>query len=339
MRRMMPALLGLVLWLPIGCSSRSDVRAPIIDMHLHALPADFNGPPPVGICAPPEEFLAWDPSRPYGEVFGEMLADTTCAHRISSPLTDEELMNQTIQVMRRNNVYGVLGGASERVAQWMRAAPGRFYPGYDFTLGPDAPPPDTLKAWHKSGRLAVFAEIMNQYEGIAPTDERMERYWALCEEIDMPAGIHIGPGPLGVIYLGAQGYRASLHSALTLEDVLVRHPKLRVYVMHAGYPMLDDMLALMYAHPQVYVDVGVLAYTQPRAGFYRHLKGIVDAGFGKRVMFGSDQMVWPEAIERSIAAIEEAPFLSDAQKRDIFYNNAARFLRLTPEEMARHNGS
>jgi hypothetical protein len=45
-------------------------------------------------------------------------------------------------------------------------------------------------------------------------------------------------------------------------------------------------------------------------------------------MFGSDQMVWPETIEYGIRVIEEAPFLSDQQKRDILYNNAARFLRL-----------
>jgi predicted TIM-barrel fold metal-dependent hydrolase len=281
--------------------------------------------------------MAWDPSRSYEEVFGEMLTESPCANRILSPLTDEDLKTRTIEVMTRNNVYGVLGGTHERVAKWMRAAPGRFYPGFDFTLGADAPPPDTLKAWHSDGRLAVLAEIMNQYEGIEPSDPRMEPYWALCEELDMPAGIHIGPGPLGVIYLGATAYRARLHSALTLEEVLVRHPKLRVYIMHAGYPMLDDLLALMYAHPQVYVDVGVLAFTQPRAGFYRYLRAIFDAGFGTRVMFGSDQMVWPEAIERSIAAINEAPFLNAKQKRDVFYNNAARFLRLSEEEIARHS--
>jgi uncharacterized protein len=43
-------------------------------------------------------------------------------------------------------------------------------------------------------------------------------------------------------------------------------------------------------------------------------------------------------IERAVAVIEEAPFLSDEQKRDILYNNAARFLRLTEEEIARHHG-
>jgi hypothetical protein len=53
-------------------------------------------------------------------------------------------------------------------------------------------------------------------------------------------------------------------------------------------------------------------------------------------MFGSDQMVWPDAIERSISVIDEAPFLSKEQKRDIFYHNAARFLRLSQEEIERH---
>lgn len=189
---------------------------------------------------------------------------------------------------------------------------------------------------HARGELQVLAEVTNQYAGIPPDDPRMEPYWALAEELDIPVGYHIGTGPPGAIYLGAAGYRARLHSALTIEDVLVRHPKLRVYIMHAGYPLLDDLLAVLYAHPQVYVDVGIIVYNQPRPAFYRFLQGIVEAGFGDRVMFGSDQMVWPETIERAIDTIEQAPFLSSAQKRDIFYNNAARFLRLSPEEIARH---
>jgi predicted TIM-barrel fold metal-dependent hydrolase len=128
-----------------------------------------------------------------------------------------------------------------------------------------------------------------------------------------------------------------LHRPLALEDVLVRHPRLRVYVMHAGYPMLDEMLAVLYAHPQVYVDVAAIVWHMPREGFYRYLEALVDAGFEDRVMFGSDQLQWPGVIERAIAVIEEAPFLSDPQKRDLLYGNAARFLRLTDEEIARHH--
>ena len=54
----------------------------------------------------------------------------------------------------------------------------------------------------------------------------------------------------------------------------------------------------------------------------------MEGGFGKRVMFGSDQMIWPGTMDRSVAAIADAPFLDEAQKRDIFHDNAVRFLRL-----------
>ena len=57
---------------------------------------------------------------------------------------------------------------------------------------------------------------------------------------------------------------------------------------------------------------------------------MVEAGFGKRILFGSDQMVWTDSIGLSIRAVEEAEFLSDEQKSDILCGNAARFLRLDP---------
>jgi predicted TIM-barrel fold metal-dependent hydrolase len=95
--------------------------------------------------------------------------------------------------------------------------------------------------------------------------------------------------------------------------------------------------ALLFAHPQAYVDVASIVYTEPRPAFYRFLQELVEAGYGDRVMFGSDQMIWPGVIEPSIQAIEDAPFLTPAQKRDILYNNAARFLRLSKEEIARHH--
>ena len=72
----------------------------------------------------------------------------------------------------------------------------------------------------------------------------------------------------------------------------------------------------------------------PRAQFHDALKRMVDAGFIKRIMFGSDQMYWPDAIGEAIKAIETASFLTESQKRDVLYNNAARFLRLSDSEIA-----
>jgi predicted TIM-barrel fold metal-dependent hydrolase len=296
--------------------------------------ADEQGSPPLAMCTPFDEFPAWDQRRPYSEIFMDRLKHPTCKNPVWSPQTNEELLRQTVAVAKRLNLYGVLSGEPDRVEQWRRAAPGRFWSGLHFRLR-DHISPEQVEKLHAKGDADVFGEVITQYEGIAPTDPRLEPYWSLAERLDIPVQIHVGTGPFGVIYLGASGYRARLHSALTMEEVLVRHPKLRVYLSHAGYPMIDDMLALMYAHPQVYVDTGVIIFTQPRAAFYRYLSRIVEAGYGNRVMFGSDQMVWPGVIERSVKVIEDAPFLTAKQKRDILYNNAARFLRLSRGEMER----
>jgi len=308
---------------------------PILDMHMHAMPADEQGPPPMGMCTPIEEFPEWDQRKDYSEIFVERFKHPRCKNPVWSPTTDDAVMRETLSVMERLNIYGVLSGPYEHSSKWRRVAPKRFFPGFSFG-NPKEVTPERLEQLYRSGELAVLGEVTTQYQGIEPIDPRLEPYWALAEKLDIPVQLHVGTGPFGVIYMGASGYRARLHSALSVEEVLVKHPKLRIYLAHAGYPMIDDLLTLMYAHPQVYVDTGVIIFTQPRAAFYRYLQRIAEAGFAKRVMFGSDQMVWPGVIERSVDVINDAPFLTPEQKRDILYNNAARFLRLTPQQMQMH---
>ena len=124
-----------------------------------------------------------------------------------------------------------------------------------------------------------------------------------------------------------------LGSPLLLEDLIVRHPKLRIYVMHYGSALVDEMIAMLYSHPNLYLDISCNNWAFPRMQFYDNLERMIDAGFERRILFGSDQMAWPGTIGLSIETVEKAPFLSQGQKRDILYHKAARFLRLTKEEI------
>lgn len=275
-------------------------RPPIIDMHMHAHEPDVPAGIPV-LCRP-------EPCQDSGR----------------ATATSAESLAKTLERMRRYNIVkGFVSGRSlETIREWAAAAPDRFIPSV-FILEAGQPAPERLRTEYAAGRLAGLGEVATQLSGMAPDDPALEPYFALAEEFDVPVLIHTaGIGP----YLPT--FRSAAGRPLLLETVLVRHPNLRVYVENAGYPYLDQMIAMMYQYPQLHADLSTITWVIPRPAFYQYLRALVEAGLGKRLMFGSDQMRWPEVIGRAVEAIEQADFLSDAQKRDIFYNNAARFLRL-----------
>jgi predicted TIM-barrel fold metal-dependent hydrolase len=308
---------------------------PIIDMHLHAMSADSLGPPGSSICAPYGPWPIRDPRRPVTDYLGEFTLKPKCARRLIAPQTTSEIRDQSLAALEQHNIVAVTSGPPEIVEDYRKRAPDRIIPAISF--GQDKlPSVAELRALHANGHLKVIGEMTFQYAGIGPDDPRIEPYYALGEELDLPVAIHVGPGPPGISYFASPAMRMRQSNALALEEVLMRHPKLRLYVMHAGWPLGDEMIALMYAHPQVYVDTAVIDYAFPRAEFHAYQKRLVDAGFADRIMFGSDQMIWPDAVDAAIEGIETADFLSPQQKRDIFYNNAARFLRLSPPEMSAH---
>jgi predicted TIM-barrel fold metal-dependent hydrolase len=98
--------------------------------------------------------------------------------------------------------------------------------------------------------------------------------------------------------------------------------------VHSGYPTIDNVLTRVLANSHVYVDVAGLIWSYPIKEVNRHIERLVDVGLEDRVMFGTDQQLLPKLIAYSISIIQNATYLISQQKRDILYNNAARFLRI-----------
>ena len=316
---------------------------PIIDMHLHAHALeeflDHRRSAPIE-CALPTRVPPFNPrdaeSSDLAAAYFLRRLDH-CGRHLVPPETEAELIEETLKILEQYDIFAVTSSSIADVRRWHQASPARIIPALA-VVDPAAIDPRGVRELAGRGEIAVLGEIATQYLGLAANDPRLDALFGLAEELDLPVGIHVGLSAPGIPVVTLQGYRAGRTHPLDLEDVLQRHPGLRVYVMHAGWPMLDEMLHLLWSYPQVYVDVGVLGWLIPRREFHHYLRRLVEAGFGQRIMFGSDQMIWPEAIVVSIESIEAADFLSPQQKRDIFYNNAARFLRLSEAAIAAHHG-
>ena len=303
---------------------------PVIDIHVHAM----DGIPGIGpMCPFPPQFLASDPKSkeaPMG------WSHQDCSPALEAPHNPADYMKELLAEWEKFNVTAVVMGDPKSVQKWKDAAPNRVIMGTSFEEGPGGDknvPVDQLKKSFTQDGFKVMGEIGLQYQGMSPSDMSVDQYFALAEELDIPVGIHMGTGGSGRANVAMPKFRGSMGNPLLLEDLLARHPKLRLWIMHAGYPMIDNLLTLLQANSHVYVDVAGLIWSYPIKEVNGYIQRIVDAGFEDRVMFGTDQMIWPKLMATSISVIQNADYLTAQQKRDILYNNAARFLRLDGSEV------
>jgi len=326
-------LLAVAALLVMGAALASAQSAPVkpppvIDIHVHTF---GGGPGQTPMCPWPPQFLASDPKTKEGT---SGWSDQNCVLPLKTAATPDEYMKQVLAEWERLNVTAVVMGDEASVKKWKAAAPNRIIMGTSFTNSPTAgsfTPVEQLRTAFTTGGFTVMGEVGLQYQGISPSDTSVDRYFALAEQLDIPVGVHMGTGGSGRANISSPKFRGSMGNPLLFEDVLARHPKLRLWIMHAGYPMIDNLLTLLQANSHVYVDVAGLIWSYPRKEVDNYIQRIVEGGFEDRVMFGTDQLVWPGLMEASIEVIDRANFLTPQQKRDILYNNAARFLRLNAD--------
>lgn len=289
----------------INDTNSTAYTGPIIDMHIHAF---HQGNPMLGMTHPPT------------------LRNETFKGAVSA----EELKKLTFSKFQEHNIVKALVTDAR---EWAEEAPDIIL------MGNVHAEIDELKKQHEEGKLHAISEMAPFYSGKLADDPSQIPYFELAQELDIPVGFHILPGgPNSGFHLMPEmlgGMRAYNASPLQLEDILVKYPNLRMFIMHGGWPYVDDVKAMLYAHPNLYVDIAVINWILPQEELNTYLKSLINAGFGDRIMYGSDQMVWPEVITIGVQSVNNADFLTLEQKEDIFFDNAAKFLRLSEGEISK----
>ena len=278
----------------------------IIDMHIHSYTnSDFGD------------------REPAGDHYGKKGSSNAEAHRLATFAAFKKL----------NIVKAVVSGNPESVENWVAKDSNHIVIRGLLIFSPDDYGIDSVKFEQmiKDKKIEVFGEVAPYYGGTTLSDSIWQPYLRICEKYDIPVAVHTGGGDPGGTYSWSPKARLRLADPYLIEDVLVRYPKLRIYMMHAGgedWP--EHAIRLMAYYPQLYTDLAVLLWVEPNTQRYvtEFLRNIKQAGYLDRVMFGSDQMIWPYAIEKSIRFLNSLPFLTKKDKEDILYNNAAKFLRL-----------
>lgn len=323
-------LIMLAMTWPLASNAQSPQeqpkeRLPIIDMHVHSTKIDPNNLRPDRCLWFLDDMPGADPK--YSADLDYAGDPTDCVDPVKYATSDEDLKEQFIETLERLNITAVVFSDTEVLYSWKNAAPDRIIPGIGVS-SPDGITVEAMRDSLSSGFYYVMSECAPQYQGMSPSDMSLDAYFAIAEELDLPVGIHMGTGGNGSSNIRGSNFRAAMGDPLLLEDLLHRHPNLRVWVQHAGYPFIDELIAVMGWNAYVFLDISGFIWSYPLEEIHMVIKRLVQAGFGKRIMYGTDFMGYPKMIEASIGVIQNASYLTEEQKRDILYNNAARFLRL-----------
>lgn len=212
-----------------------------------------------------------------------------------------------------NEKYGGFRIPNELVADMVKAHPDRFY-------GVAAVDPHKgmiavkeLEFALKELGLKGMKVLPNRHE-MYPNDKKYYPLYEKCLEYDVPIWIHIGYSP-----------QARMHSKwsdpMTIDDIAIDFPDLRIIGNHIGFPYSDVMISNCMKHPNVYVDTAAW----PPSGLPDTFIKFMNGPLRYKVLYGTDWclMSW----EKTIAQMEKV-CKDEKVAQLVLHDNAVRVLKL-----------
>ena len=243
-----------------------------------------------------------------------------------------------------NNIVLALGGGPMKYAKLWQEKDKRHWSGPRFPCNTireqdepcknELPDINELEKLFKNGTFKQFGETSFHSMGIHPADERFDLYWALAEKYQIPIGFHADRGPFKRDMNETPNWNEAYANPLLLLPILEKYPKLKIYLMHYPGSYFEECIEVMKKYDQVYCEISAVSMFAPKHIWEPRVKKLYDEGLGSRLMFASDYV---GTIRKNIEIIYNLNWLTDEQKRDVYYNNAAQFLGLSESEIELHN--
>jgi uncharacterized protein len=204
----------------------------------------------------------------------------------------------------------------EAVAEAIQRYPDRFYglAGIDPTEGMRG-----VRELERAVKELGFigAHLYPHWFEMAPDHARYYPFYAKCVELDIPIQMQVGH----CLRYSVERPLKSVGRPITLDTVACDFPELKVIGIHIGWPWTEEMIAVAYKHPNVYIGCDAYAPKHWPDPFVHFINT-----FGQdKVIFGTDFPVIDP--ERAIDEIEELGF-RPIPKRKLLRDNVIALYKL-----------
>lgn len=204
----------------------------------------------------------------------------------------------------------------ELVAEAVRAHPDRFHglAGIDPTMGMTG----VRELEHAITKLGfIGAHFYPHWFELPPNHAKVYPFYAKCVELDVPIQMQVGQS---LIYSPERRLR-SVGRPITLDDVACDFPELKLIGIHVGIPWADEMIAMAWKHPNVFIGSDAHSPKYWPASFVQYINT-----YGQeKVIFGTDFPI--PKFERTREEVEELN-LRPEPKRKFLRDNVKRIYKL-----------
>jgi predicted TIM-barrel fold metal-dependent hydrolase len=149
-------------------------------------------------------------------------------------------------------------------------------------------------------------------------DRKFYPVYEKCVELDIPVTIHTG---VNWSLTRSMDYGRPIH----LDYIACDFPELKIVASHGGWPWVNEMVAVAWKHPKVYIETGAVSpkyIGRPGTGWETFIQ-YANSILKERILYASE---WPLlSFERVIAETKALPLKEDV-KAAYLGENAAQLL-------------
>ena len=156
----------------------------------------------------------------------------------------------------------------------------------------------------------IGAHLYPHWFELAPDHAKYYPFYAKCVELDVPIQMQVGQS---LVYSPTNPMR-SVGQPITLDTVACDFPELKLIGIHIGIPWHDEMIAMAWKHPNVYIGCDAHAPKYWPESFVRYINS-----YGQdKVIFGTDFPVID--FKRALDDISELNFKPEALAKLLRHN-------------------
>lgn len=245
--------------------------------------------------------------------------------------TDDELIGQSMLELDKNSIrWAVVSGHDDLLDKWSEKYPNRLLRSYvpdlgnpDFKAQNHSALADKLSKKIASKEIRAIGELGLAYNKMPLNEKTLWPYYRVAEG-RVPVFLHTGLGP--------RRNHGPFNKPQFLADTAAAFPNLVIVACHMGEGQHDELVQVMKKHENIYADISVVNWvSQDLCKTVLHT--LKSEGLLDRVLYGSDQMIFPALISRSVKFVEGAG-LSNEEQHAVFWGNAARILEIADADVA-----